>query len=110
MSKNWLHEIGAKAACRKFGTSWAVDKVYDGSLVCTQTGTKLDPNSRHCHYWRWLVWNDEAMDRFDSSSTKHDCIQKYPKAVRISGLYFCADDNNGSCDGLSLGGKWAHDA
>ena len=111
MSKNWLHEIGAKAACKKFGTSWAVNTVYDGSLVCTQAGTKLDSNARHCHYWRWLVWKDQAMDRFDSSSVKHDCVQKYQKAspYASAGQYFCEDNNNGPCDGLSLGGKWAHD-
>ena len=110
MSKNWLHGIGAKAACKKFGSSWAVSTVFDESLVCTHAGIKLDPSSRDCHHWRLLVWKDQAIDIFDSASTKHDCKQKYPKASLYApaGQYFCEDNNNGPCNGLSFGGKWAN--
>ena len=110
MSKNWLHEIGAKAACKKFGTYWAVNTVYEESLVCTHAGTKLNPNSRDCRHWRLLVWKDQVIDRFESSSTNHDCIHKYPKASLFpAGQYFCENKNYGPCNHLSFGGKWAND-
>ena len=110
MSKNWLHEIGAKAEWTKH-LEPAVNTVYDESLVSTHAATKLDPNSRDCHHWRLLVWKDQVIDRFDSSSTNNDCIQKYPKAslYASAGQYFCEYNNYGPCKGLSFGGKWAND-
>ena len=100
LSEKWLNLEGAKTACKLFGNTWNVTKVFADSLICSTLST--NKSCGKCDSMRLLAWINGSIDSFKYPNNK-----KNKEIKTLAGQYYCADETEHGCSDLRRRGYWA---
>lgn len=103
-----MNEQSARAACKQFGAAWSVDKVTDGSLVCTKDDTRWENNCDTCNTWRLIVWKDGGIEYTKGTSwyNARAKASKFHFTTKAGKYYAGHDPCVGRTDNFPLCGNW----